>query len=65
MYIIFRATYVKMYYYTFDVQEKGKCTRTLLVTTKMKLYIFAGRTLYTWLALVTGVYTDDKHGCTQ
>ncbi len=26
---------------------------------------FAGRTLYIWIALVTDVYTDDKHGCTQ
>jgi hypothetical protein len=40
-------------------------TRTLLVTTKMELYIFGGRTLYIWIALVTYVYTDDKHGCTQ
>ena len=43
----------------------SKWTCTLLVTTKMELYIFAGRTLYIWLGLVIGVYTDDKHGCTQ
>ena len=41
-----------MYLYTFGYHEKCR-------------YIFAGRTLYTWQALVTGVYTDDKHGCKQ
>jgi hypothetical protein len=38
-----------------------KWTHTLLVTTKMELYIFAGRALYTWLALGTGVWIGIRH----
>ena len=53
--------YVKMDLYTFDLHENGLVHFWL--ARKWSCTFLAGRTFYTWLASVTGVYTEDQHGC--